>query len=114
MNSALTLFDSRLPNTLGDFDALVSFANACPMVSEEEERDMARRLRDQQDLTAAHQLVLSHLRLVIKIARSYIGYGLPMNDVAQEGSIGLMKAVRRFDPEKGVRLASFATHWISR
>ncbi|WP_421866449.1 RNA polymerase sigma factor RpoH [Motiliproteus sp.] len=111
MNKALTL-GGQLPVSLGNFDALVSFANNYPMVDEGEERDLARKLRDENDLQAAHHLVLSHLRFVVKIARSYKGYGLPLADVAQEGCVGLMKAVRRFDPDMGVRLSSFAVHWI--
>ncbi|MCW8885445.1 MAG: RNA polymerase sigma factor RpoH [Motiliproteus sp.] len=112
MSQALAIRESKLPISMGSFGALVSFANAYPMISEEEEKELAIKLRDQQDLDAAHRLVLSHLRFVVKIANSYQGYGLPITDVAQEGTIGLMKAVQRFDPSRGVRLASFAIHWI--
>ena len=83
-----------------------------PMLSEAEEIDLARRFRNQDDLEAARQLVLSHLRLVVSIARGYLGYGLPHADLIQEGNVGLMKAVKRYDPERGVRLVSFAIHWI--
>jgi len=82
------------------------------MLTSEQEVELGRRLRDQSDLTAASSLVLSHLRLVVSVARNYLGYGLPQADLVQEGNIGLMKAVKRFDPERGVRLASFAIHWI--
>ena len=96
----------------GSIDAYISAAYQIPMLSAEEERDLARRLQLHNDLEAARTLVLSHLRFVVRIARGYSGYGLPLPDLIQEGSIGLMKAVRRFDPEVGVRLVSFAVHWI--
>ncbi len=96
----------------GSMEAYVSAAFQLPMLSQEEERELAVRWRDQRDLEAARQLVLSHLRFVVRIARQYAGYGLPQPDLIQEGTIGLMKAVRRFDPDMGVRLASFAVHWI--
>jgi RNA polymerase sigma-32 factor len=96
----------------GTIDAYISSAYQVPMLSVEEERDLALRLRDQGDLEAARALVMSHVRFVIRIARGYTGYGLPLADLIQEGSVGLMKAVRRFDPEMGVRLVSFAVHWI--
>lgn len=96
----------------GNMDAYVSAAFQLPMLSAEEEHDLAVRLRDRQDLDAARALVLSHLRFVVRIARGYSGYGLPQNDLIQEGTVGLMKAVRRFDPDMGVRLVSFAVHWI--
>ncbi|OHC67313.1 MAG: RNA polymerase factor sigma-32 [Rhodocyclales bacterium RIFCSPLOWO2_02_FULL_63_24] len=96
----------------GSIEAFISAANRVPMLSEAEEQSLARRFRDQQDLDAARQLVTSHLRLVIAIARGYLGYGLPHADLIQEGNIGLMKAVKRFDPDRGVRLVSFAMHWI--
>src|SRR5207245_2557142 len=83
-----------------------------PILSFEEERKLARKFRSENDVEAARQLVLSHLRLVVAIARGYMGYGLPQGDLIQEGNIGLMKAVKRFDPERGVRLVSFAVHWI--
>ncbi len=96
----------------GSMEAYVSAAFQLPMLSQEEEHDLAVRWRDHRDLEAARQLVLSHLRFVVRIARQYAGYGLPQPDLIQEGTIGLMKAVRRFDPDMGVRLASFAVHWI--
>jgi RNA polymerase sigma-32 factor len=96
----------------GSIEAYISAANRVPMLSEAEEQALARRLRDGDDLDAARQLVTSHLRLVIAIARGYLGYGLPHADLIQEGNIGLMKAVKRFDPDRGVRLVSFAMHWI--
>ena len=96
----------------GSMEAYVTAAFQLPMLTQEEEHDLAVRWRDHQDLEAARQLVLSHLRFVVRIARQYAGYGLPQPDLIQEGTIGLMKAVRRFDPDMGVRLASFAVHWI--
>jgi RNA polymerase sigma-32 factor len=96
----------------GSIEAYISAANRVPMLSEAEEQVLARRFRDEDDLDAARQLVTSHLRLVIAIARGYLGYGLPHADLIQEGNIGLMKAVKRFDPDRGVRLVSFAMHWI--
>jgi RNA polymerase sigma-32 factor len=96
----------------GSIEAFISAANRVPMLSESEEQSLARRFREEDDLDAARQLVTSHLRLVIAIARGYLGYGLPHADLIQEGNIGLMKAVKRFDPDRGVRLVSFAMHWI--
>ncbi len=96
----------------GNIDAYISAAYQIPMLTPDEERDLAVRLRDQGDMNAARRLVLSHLRFVIRIARGYLGYGLPLPDLIQEGSVGLMKAVRRFEPDMGVRLVSFAVHWI--
>ena len=96
----------------GSIEAFISAANRVPMLSEAEEQSLARRFREKDDLDAARQLVTSHLRLVIVIARGYLGYGLPHADLIQEGNIGLMKAVKRFDPDRGVRLVSFAMHWI--
>ena len=103
-----------IPMTLptGNMDAYISAAFQLPMLSAEEEHDLAVSLRDHNDLAAARALVMSHLRFVVKIARGYSGYGLPQSDLIQEGTVGLMKAVRRFDPEMGVRLVSFAVHWI--
>jgi RNA polymerase sigma-32 factor len=101
-----------IPAAVGNIDAFIATANRYPMLSEAEEFALARRLRDEGDVDAARQLVLSHLRLVISIARGYLGYGLPHADLIQEGNIGLMKAVKRFDPDRGVRLVSFAMHWI--
>ena len=101
-----------IPSAAGNIDAFIQAANRCPMLTEAEESQLARRFHDDDDLEAARQLVLSHLRLVISIARGYLGYGLPHADLIQEGNIGLMKAVKRFDPDRGVRLVSFAMHWI--
>jgi len=100
------------PGSLGNLDAYIQAANRTPLLTAEEETQLARRLRDQGDVEAAGKLVMSHLRLVISVARNYLGYGLPHADLIQEGNIGLMKAVKRFDPERGVRLVSFALHWI--
>ena len=97
---------------LGNLDAYISAVNRLPMLTPEEEKDFARRLRDANDIDAAGKLVLSHLRLVVSVSRKYLGYGLPHADLIQEGNIGLMKAVKRFDPEQGVRLVSYALHWI--
>jgi RNA polymerase sigma-32 factor len=96
----------------GNLDAYISAAYQIPVLTPEEERELAVRLRDHEDMDAAKRLVLSHLRFVIRIARGYLGYGLPLPDLIQEGSVGLMKAVRRFEPAMGVRLVSFAVHWI--
>ncbi len=96
----------------GDIDSYISAAYQLPMLSADEEYNLAVSLRDDQDLDAARVLVMSHLRFVIKVARGYSGYGLALPDLIQEGTVGLMKAVRRFDPELGVRLVSFAVHWI--
>ena len=101
-----------MPVAAGNLDAYIQTASRYPLLSEAEERRLAERLRDHGDVDAARQLVLSHLRLVISIARGYLGYGLPHADLIQEGNIGLMKAVKRFDPSRGVRLVSFAMHWI--
>src|SRR5574339_1156794 len=101
-----------LPMPVGSLESYISTVNRVPMLSAEEERRLALRFRDCNDLDAARQLVLSHLRLVVSVARGYLGYGLPHADLIQEGSIGLMKAVKRFDPERNVRLVSFAIHWI--
>jgi RNA polymerase sigma-32 factor len=97
---------------IADLNAYIKFANSVPMLEEEEEKQLALRLKLHQDLEAAQRLVLSHLRFVVKIARGFSGYGLPEADLIQEGNIGLMKAVKRFDPNMGVRLVSFAVHWI--
>ncbi|MDQ2962722.1 MAG: RNA polymerase sigma factor RpoH [Pseudomonadota bacterium] len=100
------------PASLGSLDHYIQAVNRFPLLSAEQEVELGRRLRDMNDLEAARQLVLSHLRLVVAISRNYLGYGLPQADLIQEGNVGLMKAVRRFDPERGVRLVSFALHWI--
>ncbi len=101
-----------IPSAVGSLESYIQAANRFPLLSEQEEQALARRFRTDGDVEAARQLVLSHLRLVIAIARGYLGYGLPHADLIQEGNIGLMKAVKRFDPERGVRLVSFAIHWI--
>ena len=93
-------------------DSYIQTVNSFPLLTQEQETSLARRLRDHDDLEAARELVLSHLRVVVAIARGYMGYGLNQADLIQEGNIGLMKAVKRFDPERGVRLVSFAVHWI--
>jgi RNA polymerase sigma-32 factor len=112
MSQALTLAQFPVPSASGSIEAYISAANRVPMLTEEEEKSLARKFRDEGDLAAARGLVMSHLRLVIAVARGYLGYGLPHADLIQEGNIGLMKAVKRFDPERGVRLVSFALHWI--
>src|SRR3954470_20537151 len=101
-----------VPMPTGSIEAYVQTVSRLPILSLEEEQALARRFRGEGDLDAARQLVLSHLRLVVAVARGYLGYGLPHADLIQEGNIGLMKAVKRFDPERGVRLVSFALHWI--
>jgi len=101
-----------LVGPIGSLDHYIQAVNAVPMLSAEEEQELATRLREHNDLDAARKLVLSHLRFVVHIARGYVGYGLPLGDLIQEGNVGLMKAVRRFDPRVGVRLVSFAVHWI--
>ena len=98
--------------SLGNLDAYISAANRLPMLTLQEEVSLARRLRNEGDLEAAGRMVLSHLRLVVSVSRQYLGYGLPQGDLIQEGNVGLMKAVKRFDPEQGVRLVSYALHWI--
>ena len=98
--------------SLGNLDAYISAVNRLPLLTPTEESSLARRLRDHGDLEAAGRLVLSHLRLVVSVSRQYMGYGLPQGDLIQEGNVGLMKAVKRFDPEQGVRLVSYALHWI--
>ena len=97
---------------LGNLDAYISAANRLPMLTLEEEQRFARQFKNDNDLDAAGKLVLSHLRLVVSVARQYLGYGLPHGDLIQEGNVGLMKAVKRFDPDQGVRLVSYALHWI--
>ncbi|GIX22215.1 MAG: RNA polymerase sigma factor RpoH [Gammaproteobacteria bacterium] len=112
-NTALVVDPNRLPTPAADgLDAYIARVNAIPLLSAEEERALARRWHEQRDLDAARQLVMSHLRFVVHIARGYLGYGLPLADLIQEGNIGLMKAVKRFDPSVGVRLLTFAVHWI--
>ena len=109
---ALALAPSMLPGQLGNIDAYIQAVNRIPMLSAEEERELATDYRQHSNLDSARRLVLSHLRLVVSIARNYLGYGLPHADLIQEGNIGLMKAVKRFDPEQNVRLVSYAIHWI--
>ncbi len=98
--------------SLGNLDAYIAAVNRLPLLTLAEEQEAARKLRDENDVQSAGRLVLSHLRLVVSISRQYLGYGLPHGDLIQEGNIGLMKAVKRFDPEQGVRLVSYAMHWI--
>ena len=100
------------PASLGSLDHYIQAVNRFPLLTAEQETALGRRWKDHADVDAARQLVLSHLRLVVAVSRNYLGYGLPQADLIQEGNIGLMKAVRRFDPERGVRLVSFALHWI--
>jgi RNA polymerase sigma-32 factor len=104
----------KLPalSPVSSLEAYIHAVNAIPLLSVEREMELGRRLRESEDLAAARDMVLSHLRLVVSVARNYMGYGLPQADLIQEGNVGLMKAVRRFDPGRGVRLASFAIHWI--
>jgi len=109
MNGLITL---PMISTGGSLENYIQAVNRFPILSQEEETTLAKRLRDDADVEAARSLVLSHLRVVVSIARGYMGYGLPQADLIQEGNIGLMKAVKRFDPERGVRLVSFAVHWI--
>jgi len=109
MSTALTTLP--LPS-VASLDNYIQAVNRIPLLSQEEEVALATRFQEQQDLEAARSLVLSHLRLVVSIARGYRGYGLPYSDLIQEGNVGLMKAVKRFDPNRGVRLVSFAVHWI--
>jgi RNA polymerase sigma-32 factor len=112
-SAALTVRDPwAMVPSLGNLDAYITAANRVPLLTHEEEIAYATRLRETGDLGAAGKLVLSHLRLVVSISRKYLGYGLPHGDLIQEGNIGLMKAVKRFDPEQGVRLVSYAMHWI--
>src|SRR5947208_7703178 len=100
------------PASLGSLDHYIQAVNRFPLLTAEQEVALGRRLQRDNDLDAARELVLSHLRLVVAVSRNYLGYGLPQADLIQEGNVGLMKAVRRFDPERGVRLVSFALHWI--
>jgi len=109
MSNALTL---PVPSAVGSLDSYIHAVNRFPVLSAEEVVRLARRFRAEEDIDSAHQLVLSHLRVVVSIARGYMGYGLAHADLIQEGNIGLMKAVKRFDPDRGVRLVSFAIHWI--
>jgi RNA polymerase sigma-32 factor len=110
MNQSLQLADIRLP--IGSIDAYLHYINQIPMLTPEEELEMAHRLKENNDLAAAKRLVLAHLRYVARVAKGYMGYGLPLADLIQEGNIGLMKAVKRFNPDVGARLVTFAMHWI--
>ena len=116
--NALSLSPNQLalavsnPGSLGSIDAYIAVVNRLPVLSAEQETELAQRLREKDDLEAARELILSHLRLVVSVARQYLGYGLPHADLIQEGNVGLMKAVKRFDPDRGVRLVTFAVHWI--
>lgn len=108
----MTSYALPIPSATGSLDSYIQAVSRFPILSQQEETDLARRFRNGDDLDAARQLIVSHLRVVVSVARGYIGYGLPQADLIQEGNIGLMKAVKRFDPERGVRLVSFAVHWI--
>jgi RNA polymerase sigma-32 factor len=112
MTTAVALRDQMLAGPLGSLDQYMQQLSAVPVLSAEEEQALATRLHEDNDLEAARTLVVANLRFVVHIARGYMGYGLPLGDLIQEGNVGLMKAVRRFDPEVGVRLVSFAVHWI--
>jgi RNA polymerase sigma-32 factor len=110
--NALVLRLQNLPVPVDSLDSYIQAVNRMPMLSVEEEQELAQRLRLRDDLDAAQRLIMAHLRFVVHIARGYVGYGLPLGDLIQEGNVGLMKAVKRFDPAHGVRLVSFAVHWI--
>jgi RNA polymerase sigma-32 factor len=110
--TALVANNLPIPSALGSLDAYIGAVHQIPVLTVDEEQELARRYRDAEDLDAARELVHSHLRFVVHVARGYNGYGLQLGDLIQEGNIGLMKAVKRFDPEMGVRLVSFAVHWI--
>ena len=111
-STALVANNLPVPSALGSLDAYIGAVHRIPVLSVDDEQELARRFRDEQDLDAARELVHSHLRFVVHVARGYNGYGLALGDLIQEGNIGLMKAVKRFDPDMGVRLVSFAVHWI--
>ncbi|WP_460455456.1 RNA polymerase sigma factor RpoH [Arenimonas alkanexedens] len=110
--TALIANNLPIPSALGSLDAYISAVNRVPVLTVEQEQDLARSFRDEENLDAAKAMVVSHLRFVVHVARGYQGYGLGMGDLIQEGNIGLMKAVKRFDPDQGVRLVSFAVHWV--
>ena len=110
MSANLALYEKSL--SIGDISSYIYWTNKLPMLSLEEERELTHRLKKNNDLEAARKLILAHLRLVVKVARGYSGYGLQQSDLIQEGNIGLMKAVKRFDPSVGVRLMTYAIHWI--
>ena len=109
MNAVMNL---PIPSAVGSLDAYIQSVNRFPLLTQEQEFALATRFKSENDLDAARELVLAHLRVVVSVARGYAGYGLPQADLIQEGNIGLMKAVKRYDPERGVRLVSFALHWI--
>lgn len=110
MNTSLQTLDIRLP--ISSIEAYISYVNQIPLLSQAEELNLANSLQKEGDINAAKPLILAHLRYVVRVAKGYMGYGLSLNDLIQEGNIGLMKAVRRFNPDVGVRLVSFAVHWI--
>ena len=112
MSTALVANNLPIPSAMGSLEAYIGAVHQIPVLSVEDEQRLAHRLREDNDIAAAQELILSHLRFVIHVARGYSGYGLPLGDLVQEGNIGLMKAVKRFDPSVGVRLVSFAVHWI--
>ena len=112
MSEALVANNLPIPSVVGSLDAYIGAVHRIPVLDADEERELAQRYREGEDLDAARKLVMSHLRFVVHVARGYSGYGLQMSDLIQEGNIGLMKAVKRFDPDHGVRLVSFAVHWI--
>jgi RNA polymerase sigma-32 factor len=112
LQTALVANSLPIPSALGSLEAYIGAVNRVPVLTVEDEQALAHRYRDEEDLGAARELVMAHLRFVVHVARGYQGYGLGMGDLIQEGNIGLMKAVKRFDPEQGVRLVSFAVHWI--
>jgi RNA polymerase sigma-32 factor len=112
MSQALATATLPVPSVVGSLDAYISAVHRIPVLSQEEEQNLSRRYQQEEDLASARKLVMSHLRFVVHVARGYSGYGLQLSDLIQEGNIGLMKAVKRFDPDQGVRLVSFAVHWI--
>ena len=113
INSDLAIIPSGFPSvSIGGLEAYINFVNSIPLLTEKEEYDLAIRWSKDEDVEAARYLVLSHLRLVVSISRGYLGYGLPLADIIQEGTIGLMKAVKRFDATRKVRLVTFAIHWM--
>ena len=112
MSQALATASLPVPSVVGSLDAYISAVHRIPVLSQEEEQDLSRRYQSEEDLASARKLVMSHLRFVVHVARGYNGNGLQLSDLIQEGNIGLMKAVKRFDPDQGVRLVSFAVHWI--
>jgi RNA polymerase sigma-32 factor len=112
MSQALVTANLPVPSVVGSLDAYISAVHRIPVLSQDEEQSLAHRYNEEADLDAAKKLVMSHLRFVVHVARGYSGYGLQLADLIQEGNIGLMKAVKRFDPNQGVRLVSFAVHWI--